>query len=148
MKALEQRRLANADRLGIIGWQRDAFGTLEDMRRLHCRVGDPSVQRSPVLAFYIDYTLLLINTHAAGDLIFLGSNDTLLDLKALSQQSADVATRLMDLVLGDKMLMELRSGFHNCQLVMICHAAIEILNVSCLLRNHSVFRNFTKHPWA
>jgi len=133
--------MTNTDHLGIIGWQRNAFETLDNMRRLHCGVGDSSVESSPVLAFYIDYTLLLINTHAAGDLIFLGSNDTFLDLRSLSQQSADVATRLMDLVLADRTLMELRSGFHNCQLVMICHAAIEILNVSCLLRSRSLFRN-------
>ncbi|KAH9874881.1 hypothetical protein J1614_004368 [Plenodomus biglobosus] len=129
VKALECRKHGNKNRIEITQWQRDAFKTLSDIRKQRCEGHECSPTLAlPVLAFYIDYALLLVNTHAAGDLISLGLDDTLPDVSSISQQSADVAIRLIDLILSNLTLVELKSGFHNCQLVMMCHAVTEILN--------------------
>ncbi|CBY01806.1 hypothetical protein LEMA_P005930.1 [Plenodomus lingam JN3] len=129
VKALECRKHGNKDRIEITRWQRDAFKTLSNIRKQRCEGHECSPTLAlPVLAFYIDYALLLVNTHAAGDLISLGLDEILPDVSSISQQSADIAMRLIDLILSNLTLVELKSGFHNCQLVMMCHAVTEILN--------------------
>jgi hypothetical protein len=132
VKALERRRLANSDQAGILCWQRETFEAISLLRDKRCHVDQlPSAASLPILAFYVDYGLLLINTHAAGDLVTLSPIESLPSLKTMSEQSTGVAIRLMDLVLTNRSLVELMSGFHNTQLVMICHAATEILHVCC-----------------
>jgi hypothetical protein len=139
VKALERRRLANSDHAGILCWQRDTFEAISLLRDKRCHVDQlPSAASLPILAFYIDYGLLLINTHAAGDLVTLNRIESLPSLKSMSEQSTGVAVRLMDLVLTNRGFIELMSGFHNTQLVMICHAATEILHVCCYQQSSTI----------
>lgn len=94
-----------------------------------------------MLKFYFDYSLLLVNTLATGDLLALGTNEALAELANMFEQNAVIAMRLMDLVLTDQSLLEFKSGLHNTQVVMICHVASELLNVCCV-RLHVARRAF------
>lgn len=94
-----------------------------------------------MLQFYFDYSLLLVNTLATGDLLALGSIEVLAELANMFEQSAVISMRLMDLVLTDRSLLEFKSGLHNTQVVMICHVASELLNV-CFVRLHVLRKVF------
>lgn len=89
----------------------------------------PSGKYLPLLAFYMDHSILVLSAHALRDMTTAGDKYSA-GLKAVHYKTAQVATRTIDIVLSDPMMNELRLGFHNNMFIMICHAVAEIVQVS------------------
>lgn len=85
------------------------------------------------MSFYLDYSLVLINSYTLRDLIGLGIVDDLAELTGIYQQSIEVISRMMDLILFDSVMSQLMIGFINPQLVMLCHVATEVIQVSAIM---------------
>lgn len=82
-----------------------------------------------ILGFCLDHAILLVNAHAIQDILSFDQFDAPLNLAKLSQQSVEVAVRMLDTILFDPSFQPLKIGIINTQLLMICHAAIEIIQV-------------------
>lgn len=131
LNALAQRRRGDNKTLAsIFEWHAHYFALLEQTRNERCTSdGLPSAKSLPVLAFYIDHGIMMLNAEALRDLLACDECATSVELTAVSKMSVDVASRLLDLMLTDDTMRELLIGFHNNQYIMICHAATEILHV-------------------
>lgn len=105
---------------------------LTQTRNTRCTPDDlPSSEYLPILAFYMDHSLLVLNAQALRDIAAVNEPTTSTATLTISRRTVEVATRALDLVLTDRTMSELLLGFHNNQYIMICHAATEILRV-CL----------------
>lgn len=82
-----------------------------------------------ILSFYLDYSLVLVNSYALRDLVGLGMVDDLAELTAIYQRSMEVIDRMMDLILFDPVVSKLMIGLINPQLLMLCHMATEVIQV-------------------
>lgn len=130
MKSLEERRHLGNSKAAILDWQRRAFMALQHLRDARGESEQPvSLTYLSVLAFYIDHTILVVNTYASRDLLGYADHATCPDCLSVFHQTLIVAMRLIDLLLFDQLLLSISRGFHNMQLVMISHAAIEIFNI-------------------
>ena len=85
---------------------------------------------NPILSFYLDYSMVLVNSYALRDLVGLGVADDLAELTTIYKRSIEVVDRMMDLILFDPVLSKLIIGMINPQLVMLCHVATEVTQVS------------------
>lgn len=85
---------------------------------------------SSVLSFYLDYSMVLVNSYALRDLVGLGVADDLAELTTIYQRSIEIVDRMMDSILFDPVLSKLTIGMINPQLVMLCHVATEVVQVS------------------
>lgn len=129
--ALEQRKSADKTSASILYWHSQAFAAFNRLRTARCAADDlPSAAMLPVLAFYIDHSILVLNSQALRDLMTIDNTITSTELLTISKKTIDVASRLLGLFLFDQVLQELMLGFHNNQFIMICHAVTEILYVS------------------
>ena len=129
MKSLDERRNLTSSKSSILDWQRRSFNSLQQLRDSRCAQDERNSSiYLPILAFYMDHTLLVVNTYAARDLLTFADHAVCPDCLAVFQQTLTVAMHLIDLLLFDRLLLSIAQGFHNMQLVMISHAAIEILN--------------------
>ena len=95
-----------------------------------------------ILSFYLDYSLVLVNSYALRDLIGLGMVDDLTELTAIYQKSLEVIDRMMDLILFDPEICKLMIGIINPQLVMLCHIATEVIQV-CMRLSCFHFETFS-----
>lgn len=130
MKSLEERRHLIDSKSSVLEWQERAFILLQRLRDTRCDSDQPvSSSYLSVLAFYIDHTLLVINTYTSKDLLSCAGHETCPDCLSVFQQTLTVAMRLVDLLLFDQLLLSIAPGFHNMPLVMISHAAIKIFNI-------------------
>lgn len=84
---------------------------------------------SSVLSFYLDYSMVLVNSYALRDLVGLGVADDLAELTTIYQRSIEIVDRMMDSILFDPVLSKLNIGMINPQLVMLCHMATEVVQV-------------------
>lgn len=131
MKAFEARQMTSRTKPSVLHWRRETFDAVSKVRSTRCSLSEPSSIRaiSSILSFYLDYSLVLINSYALRDLIGLGIVDDLAELTGIYQQSIEVISRMMDLILFDSIMPQLMIGVINPQLVMLCHVATEVIQV-------------------
>lgn len=135
MKAFEERQMTSRTKPSVLQWRRETFDAVSQLRDIRCSLAGSSttVSIGSILSFYLDYSLVLINSYALRDLIGLGIVDDLAELTGIYQQSIEVISRMMDLILFDSVMSQLMIGFINPQLVMLCHVATEVIQVSAIM---------------
>ncbi|CAK7227690.1 hypothetical protein SCUCBS95973_006629 [Sporothrix curviconia] len=126
LNAMEQRKRVDNTLSAVEQWHAQTYRVLEQTRNTRC-APSPSCPYLSVLAFYMDHSIMVLNAQALRDLSAIDTTGTSSELLHLSALNVDIASRLLDTMLHDPMLLELMVGFHNNQLIMVCHAATEIL---------------------
>lgn len=120
-------------------WQNENFAAVSHLRISRCSYADasapPDCPANSILSFYLDYSLVLVNSYALRDLIGLGMVEDLTELTAIYQRSLEVIDRMMDLILFDSSICKLMIGIVNPQLVMLCHIATEVIQV-CTIQQY------------
>jgi hypothetical protein len=135
MRYLEERGHMAKTRELIEDWQIRGFNALQDLREKRCspvnsQEKSPSAEYLPILAYYMDHSILVLNANALRDFVASNAMESLTHPCKVSRQTVDVACRSLDLILSDPILLKHMYGTHNNQLIMICHALSEILFVS------------------
>lgn len=135
MQFLEERERMTKTRELIEDWQARGFDALQALRESRCTPDgsqdDPtSAEYLPILAYYMDHSILVLNANALRDVVAANAFECLANPCKISRQTVDVACRSLTLVLSDPVLLKHMYGTHNNQLIMICHASSEILFVS------------------
>lgn len=133
MKAFEVRQSASRSKASILQWQHENFNAVSQLRNSICSyVEHTTTSKShvnPILSFYLDYSMVLVNSYALRDLVGLGVADDQAELTSIYRKSIEVVDRMMDLILFDPVLSKLIIGMINPQLVMLCHVATEVTQV-------------------
>lgn len=130
LNAMEQRKRVDDTLSAIAQWHSQAYQTLEQTRNARCLPDDsPSSQYIPLLCFYLDHSIMVLNAQALRDMMAIDQTGGSPELMELSAKSFTVASRLLDTTLHNEVLQDFKVGFHNNQLIMVCHAATEILCV-------------------
>ncbi len=135
LQAMEQRsRRVNNTLAAVAQWHEEMYTVLEQTRHQRCKpsLELPECPYLPVLAFYMDHSIMVLNAQTLRDLIAIDTTGTSHELLHLSAMNVDIASRLLDTMLYDPVLLELMVGCHNNQLIMVCHAATEIIYVGPL----------------
>lgn len=134
LEALAQRKRGlNKTLARIFEWHQHYFELLNQTRNMRCAPDElPSSKSLPVLAFYIDHGIMMLNAEALRNLLSIDECATSSETKSVYKMSVDVASRLLDLAFANDGLGQLLIGFQNNQFIMICHAATEILQVRLL----------------
>lgn len=127
----------NKTRDSIANWQSRGFEALEALRAKRCLSDDasdisPSAEYLPILASFVDHSILVFNANALRDLVGINAVETMANPCRIFRQTVEVACRSLDLVLSDPVLLRHMYGIHNNQFIMICHACSEILFVGSL----------------
>ncbi|CAK7205165.1 hypothetical protein SEUCBS139899_007930 [Sporothrix eucalyptigena] len=126
LNAMEQRKRVDNTLSAVEQWHTQTYRMLEQTRNTRC-APSPACPYLSVLAFYMDHSIMVLNAQALRDLSSIDMTGTSSELLHLSALNVDIASRLLDTMLHDAMLLELMVGFHNNQFIMVCHAATEIL---------------------
>lgn len=128
----KRRQTSTPTPSSILEWHKEAYDTLTRLRNERCTPDDsPSAKLLPVLAFYMDHSILILNAQALRDIegavaIDNSASEALLNIE---RKSIEVASRALHSLVADKTMIELALGFQNNQYLMICHAMTEILRV-------------------
>lgn len=134
VRAFEVRQTPPRTKATILQWQRSNFAAISHLRSIRCSHPEPFATPPspaiPTLSFYLDYSLVLINSYALRDLIGLGVLDDQAELTSIYQQSMQVADRMMETILHDPAMRKLMLGIINPQLVMLCHVATETIQAA------------------
>jgi len=135
MQYLEERQNMAKTRDLVEDWQARGFAALQALREQRCSSNNPqdesaSAEYLPILAYYMDHSILVLNANALRDFVATNSMECLANPCKISRQTVDVACRSLTLILTDPVLLKHMYGTHNNQLIMICHASSEILFVS------------------
>jgi hypothetical protein len=133
VKAFEARQTASRSKTTILQWQIDNFNAVFHLRNFRCShleyVTPSSSPVNSTLAFYLDYSMVLVNSFALRDLVGLGIADDMAELTTIYQKSIEVIDRMMDSILFDPAMSRLTLGIINPVLVMLCHVATEAVQV-------------------
>ncbi|KAG9580666.1 hypothetical protein KCU97_g11865, partial [Aureobasidium melanogenum] len=128
MQFLEERQQMTKTRELIEDWQARGFEALQTLRESRCTPDDSaSAEYLPILAYYMDHSILVLNANALRDFVATNAMQCLANPCKISRQTVDVACRSLTLILSDPVLLKHMYGTHNNQLIMICHALSEIL---------------------
>ncbi|KAG9957973.1 hypothetical protein KCU61_g8736, partial [Aureobasidium melanogenum] len=128
MQFLEERQQMTKTRELIEDWQARGFEALQNLRERRCTPDDSaSAEYLPILAYYMDHSILVLNANALRDFVATNAMQCLANPCKISRQTVDVACRSLTLILSDPVLLKHMYGTHNNQLIMICHASSEIL---------------------
>ncbi|EFX03249.1 fungal transcriptional regulatory protein [Grosmannia clavigera kw1407] len=128
LNAMEQRKNVEDTLSAIAQWHSQAYQTLEQTRNARCLPDNsPSAQYIPLLCFYLDHSIMVLNAQALRDMVAIDQTGGSPELMELSAKTFTVASRLLETTLHNEVLQEFKVGFHNNQLIMVCHAATEIL---------------------
>ncbi|EPE02558.1 fungal transcriptional regulatory protein [Ophiostoma piceae UAMH 11346] len=145
LNAMEQRKRVDNTLQAIEEWHGHTYRILDQTRNNRCgpqnnvpqspasSSAEPSTSQPPggyylpVLAFYMDHSIMVLNAQALRDMIAIDQTGSSPELLHLSALNVDIASRLLDTMLHNEVLLELQVGYHNNQLIMVCHAATEIL---------------------
>ena len=145
LNAMEQRKRVANTLQAIEEWHGQTYRILDETRNNRCgpqnnvppspasspaepsTVQPPGGYYLPVLAFYMDHSIMVLNAQALRDMIAIDQTGSSPELLHLSALNVDIASRLLDSMLHNEVLLELQVGYHNNQLIMVCHAATEIL---------------------
>jgi hypothetical protein len=134
MQYLEERDHMAKTRELIEDWQTRGFNALQALREQRCspnrsRDESPSAEYLPILAYYMDHSILVLNANALRDFVATNAIQCLAHPCKIARQTVDVACRSLNLILTDPILLKHMYGTHNNQFIMICHASSEILFV-------------------
>jgi hypothetical protein len=134
LEALAQRKRERHKTMArIFEWHQHFFELLKQIRTVRCAPDElPSSKALPILAFYIDHGIMVLNAEALRNLLSIDECATSSEVKSVSHNSVDIACDLLDLAFSNDSLGQLLVGFQNNQFIMICHAATEILHVRSL----------------
>jgi hypothetical protein len=148
MQYLEERDHMSKTRELIEDWQTRGFNALQALREQRCCPSNlpeefPSAEYLPILAYYMDHSILVLNANALRDFVASNVMEGLTYPCRVSCQTVDVACRSLDLILSDPILLKHMYGTHNNQLIMICHALSEILFVSHGYPSHKLVQKKT-----
>ncbi|KAH7004286.1 hypothetical protein EDB82DRAFT_520312 [Fusarium venenatum] len=131
LSQVDKRKQPNSTTSSIVEWHNESYDALTRLRNDRCIPDDsPSGKLLPVLAFYMDHSILVLNAQALRDITAADDNSSPSSSKALlkiEKESIEVASRVMDLLTSDKTIIELALGFQNNQYLMICHVMSEVL---------------------
>ncbi|KAG9832642.1 hypothetical protein KCU94_g12129, partial [Aureobasidium melanogenum] len=132
MQFLEERQRMTKTRELIEDWQARGFEALQALREKRCtpeasQDDSASAEYLPILAYYMDHSILVLNANALRDFVATNAMQCLANPCKISRQTVDVACRSLTLILSDPTLLRHMYGTHNNQLIMICHASSEIL---------------------
>ncbi|CEF74488.1 unnamed protein product [Fusarium graminearum] len=131
LSQVDKRKQANSITSSIVEWHKESYDALTQLRNERCIKDDsPSAQLLPVLAFYMDHSILVLNAQALRDLAAAEDSTSPSSSEALlgiERKSIEVASRVLDLLSLDKTIIELALGFQNNQYLMICHVMTEVL---------------------
>ncbi|KAF5664468.1 hypothetical protein FHETE_7059 [Fusarium heterosporum] len=128
LRALDKRRLLGSTSASILEWHKETCDALTQVRKERCIPDDlPSAKFLPILAFYMDHNILVLNAQAFTDLTLANDRMAPIALLTVERKSIEVASRALELIATDKTLAELAVGLQNNQFIMICHAITEIL---------------------
>jgi hypothetical protein len=135
MQYLEEREHMTKTRDRIEDWQIRGFDALQALREQRCSPSNlqdesPSAVYLPILAYYMDHSILVLNANALRDFVAANTMMCLTHPCKIARQTVEVACRSLTLILSDRILLKHMYGTHNNQLIMICHASSEILFVS------------------
>ncbi|KAL0935694.1 prib protein [Colletotrichum truncatum] len=112
----------------VVVWHSQALDTLERTRNIRCYPDGPqSAPNFPILAFYIDHSIMVLNTQALRELAATEEAEKSTELEKLSRKAFDVAMRLLDLAHTNPLIRELKFGWQNNQFIMVAHAMTEII---------------------
>ncbi|WZH47309.1 hypothetical protein QYS62_008453 [Fusarium acuminatum] len=126
--ALDKRKHVASTSASILEWHKEAYDTLTQVRDERCTPDDlPSARCLPILAFYMDHSILVLNAQALRDIAAISDSMVPAALLTVERKSVEVASRVLELLATDKTLADLSLGFQNNQFIMICHAITEIL---------------------
>lgn len=137
----ERRRIDKETPQTIYQWHSRHYGMLTETRDSRCAPDNlASSAALPVLAFYTDHSIMVLNADAVRTLLRFDASGASAEFRDVSRKCVAVASRLLDLSFAHDGLGQLLVGFQNNQFIMICHAAIEILHVSsfstaCLMQD-------------
>ncbi|KAG4276092.1 hypothetical protein FPRO04_07816 [Fusarium proliferatum] len=127
LQAMEKRRHIVSAPASILEWHKEAYERLTRVRNERCQSDDlPSSKYLPILAFYMDHSILVFNAQALRDLTASDSATTSA-LLIIQRKSIEVAGRIFDHLVTDKTMNDVSVGFQNNQFIMICHAMTEVL---------------------
>ncbi|KAF5653619.1 hypothetical protein F25303_2163 [Fusarium sp. NRRL 25303] len=127
LQAMEKRRHIVSTPASILEWHKEAYERLTRVRNERCQTDDlPSSRYLPILAFYMDHSILVFNAQALRDLTASDSATTSA-LLIIQRKSIEVAGRIFDHLVTDKTMNDVSVGFQNNQFIMICHAMTEVL---------------------
>lgn len=123
-----RRRNSEPETLSSISqWHMQSFETLEHVRGVRCAPdASPSGRCLSLLAFYMDHIILVLNAQAMRDITTYKDDSKSPELDTISRKAVIVASRVLDSVLTDPLLQELKLGLPNNHFIMICHALAEI----------------------
>ncbi|KAG6987409.1 Protein priB [Fusarium oxysporum f. sp. conglutinans] len=128
LQAMEKRRHIISTPASILEWHEEAYDRLTSVRNERCQSDDlPSSKYLPVLAFYMDHSILVFNAQALRDLTASEDSATASALLIIQRKNIEVAGRIFDHLVTDKTMNDVSVGFQNNQFIMICHAMTEIL---------------------
>jgi hypothetical protein len=135
----------------IEDWQARGFAALQALREQRCSPNNsqddsPSTEYLPILAYYMDHSILVLNANALRDFVAANTMESLMNPCKISRQTVEVACRSLNLILTDPILLKHMYGTHNNQLIMICHASSEILFVSHCSHHQLNMRIFLNAP--
>jgi hypothetical protein len=152
MQYLEERDHMSKTRDLIEDWQTRGFNALHALREQRCSPNNSpdeplSAEYLPILAYYMDHSILVLNANALRDFVATNAIQCLAHPCKIARQTVDVACRSLNLVLTDPILLKHMYGTHNNQFIMICHASSEILFVSQSL-NLIYMEILTEHSQA
>ncbi|KAI3588103.1 hypothetical protein IWW34DRAFT_798053 [Fusarium oxysporum f. sp. albedinis] len=134
LQAMEKRRHIVSTPASILEWHREAYDRLTRVRDERCQPDDqPSSKYLPILAFYMDHSILVFNAQALRDLTASEDSATASALLIIQRKNIEVAGRMFDHLITDKTMNDVSVGFQNNQFIMICHAMTEILRVSLFI---------------
>lgn len=131
---MEKRRHIISTPASILEWHKEAYDRLTSVRNERCQSDDlPSSKYLPILAFYMDHSILVFNAQALRDLTASEDSATASALLIIQRKNIEVAGRIFDHLVTDKTMNDVSVGFQNNQFIMICHAMTEILRVSLFI---------------
>ncbi|KAH8900508.1 hypothetical protein GQ53DRAFT_128697 [Thozetella sp. PMI_491] len=128
MKDLEAFQPLDKTPISVVEWHRQATSKLDEFRSCDSE-NAPWADQLSIMTFYIEYNLLLLHNHAQKELTSL-EDATPDQLNHLSHQTFLTSFQVLQLVANDAALASRSAGFHNTQLVMISHAATELMRAS------------------
>ncbi|KAG5766169.1 hypothetical protein H9Q72_005787 [Fusarium xylarioides] len=128
LQAMEKRRHTVSTPASILEWHKEAYERLTRVRNERCKSDAlPSSKYLPILAFYMDHSILVFNAQALRDLTASEDSAAASALLIIQRKSIEVAGRILDHLVTDKTMNDVSVGFQNNQFIMICHAMTEIL---------------------
>jgi hypothetical protein len=139
---MEKRRHIVSTPASILEWHKEACDRLTRVRNERCQPDDlPSSRCLSILAFYMDHSILVFNAQALRDLTASEDSAAASALLIIQRKNIEVAGRIFDHLVTDKVMNDVSVGFQNNQFIMICHAMTEILRVSYSYLRILIFTN-------